>query len=107
MPIARTLSGYIARQFLTWFGAVFGTMISIAFLLDYIELIRRSGTRDQGNWGGPVGKGAALRLAGSGNVGRAAGNGGAQAAAHRAGRDAVRDPVRDNAGVLAPDTQQR
>ena len=51
MPIARTLSGYIARQFLTWFGAVFGTIISIAFLLDYIELIRRSGSRDQATWG--------------------------------------------------------
>ena len=51
MPIARTLSGYIARQFLTWFGAVFGTMISIAFLLDYIELMRRSGSRDQATWG--------------------------------------------------------
>jgi lipopolysaccharide export system permease protein len=51
MPIARTLSGYIARQFLVWFGAVFGTMISVAFLLDYIELIRRSGSRDQATWG--------------------------------------------------------
>ena len=51
MRIARTLSGYIARQFLTWFGAVFGTIISIAFLLDYIELIRRSGSREQATWG--------------------------------------------------------
>jgi lipopolysaccharide export system permease protein len=51
MPVARTLSGYIARQFLAWFGAVFGTMISIAFLLDYIELIRRSGSRAQATWG--------------------------------------------------------
>ena len=51
MPSARTLSGYIARQFLAWFGAVFGTMISVAFLLDYIELIRRSGSRDQATWG--------------------------------------------------------
>ena len=50
MPIARTLSGYIARQFLTWFGAVFGTMISIAFLLDYLELIRRAGSRVQATW---------------------------------------------------------
>lgn len=51
MPLARTLSGYIARQFLAWFGAVFGTMISVAFLLDYIELIRRSGSRAQATWG--------------------------------------------------------
>jgi lipopolysaccharide export system permease protein len=51
MPIARTLSGYIARQFLVWFGAVFGTMVSIAFLLDYIELMRRAGARAQATWG--------------------------------------------------------
>jgi lipopolysaccharide export system permease protein len=51
MPIARTLSFYIARHFLTWFGAVFGTMIGTAFLLDYIELIRRAGSRDQATWG--------------------------------------------------------
>ena len=51
MPIARTLSFYIARHFLTWFGAVFGTMIGTAFLLDYIELIRRSGSREQATWG--------------------------------------------------------
>jgi lipopolysaccharide export system permease protein len=50
MPIARTLSFYIARHFLTWFGAVFGTMIGIAFLLDYIELLRRAGSRDQATW---------------------------------------------------------
>jgi lipopolysaccharide export system permease protein len=51
MPIARTLSVYIARHFLTWFGAVFGTMIGITFLLDYIELLRRAGTREQATWG--------------------------------------------------------
>lgn len=51
MPIARTLSAYIARQFLGWFGAVFGTMVSVAFLFDYIELIRRGGARPQATWG--------------------------------------------------------
>ncbi len=51
MLVARTLSGYIARQFLAWFSAVFGTMVGIAFLLDYIELIRRSGAREQATWG--------------------------------------------------------
>src|SRR3954469_21185062 len=50
MPVARTLSVYIARHFLTWFGAVFGTMIGIAFLLDYIELMRRAGSREQATW---------------------------------------------------------
>jgi lipopolysaccharide export system permease protein len=51
MLLARTLTAYIARQFLVWFGAVFGTMVSITFLLDYIELIRRGGTRAQATWG--------------------------------------------------------
>jgi len=50
MPVARTLSLYIARHFLAWFGAVFGTMIGIAFLLDYIELLRRAGSREQATW---------------------------------------------------------
>lgn len=50
MLLARTLSAYIARQFLVWFGAVFGTMVSVTFLLDYIELIRRGGTRAQATW---------------------------------------------------------
>jgi lipopolysaccharide export system permease protein len=48
--LARTLSAYIARQFLTWFCGVFGTMISVTFLLDYIELLRRAGTRAQATW---------------------------------------------------------
>lgn len=40
--ITRTLSVYIARQFLTWCGVVFGAILLIVFLLDYIELIRRA-----------------------------------------------------------------
>jgi lipopolysaccharide export system permease protein len=51
VPLARTLSTYIARQFLVWFGAVFGTMVSVTFLLDYIELLRRGGTRAEATWG--------------------------------------------------------
>ncbi len=51
MHLAKTMSAYIARQFLAWFGAVFGAMVSVTFLLDYIELIRRSGTRAQATWG--------------------------------------------------------
>ena len=38
---------YIARQFLGWCGGVFAAMLLIVFLLDYIELIRRSGTRPE------------------------------------------------------------
>jgi lipopolysaccharide export system permease protein len=41
----RTLFGYIARQFLGWCGGVFLAMLSIVFLLDYVELIRRAGAR--------------------------------------------------------------
>ncbi|HEX3861940.1 MAG TPA: LPS export ABC transporter permease LptG [Stellaceae bacterium] len=48
--MARTLSAYIARQFFTWFCGVFGTMVTVTFLLDYIELIRRGGTRAQATW---------------------------------------------------------
>ncbi|HMI13914.1 MAG TPA: LptF/LptG family permease, partial [Bradyrhizobium sp.] len=51
MHLARTLSAYIARQFFVWFCGVFGTMVSVTFLLDYIELIRRGGTRAQATWG--------------------------------------------------------
>jgi lipopolysaccharide export system permease protein len=61
MYLARTLSAYIARQFFTWFCGVFGTMVSVTFLLDYIELIRRGGTRAQATWGTLLGM-AALKL---------------------------------------------
>jgi lipopolysaccharide export system permease protein len=49
--LAKTLSAYIARQYFAWFCGVFGAMVSVTFLLDYIELIRRSGTRTQASWG--------------------------------------------------------
>jgi lipopolysaccharide export system permease protein len=49
--LAKTLSAYIARQFFIWFCCVFGTMVSVTFLLDYLELIRRGGTRAQATWG--------------------------------------------------------
>ena len=51
VQVARTLTAYIARQFATWFASVFGTMVSVTFLLDYIELLRRGGTRAQATWG--------------------------------------------------------
>jgi lipopolysaccharide export system permease protein len=43
--IAKTLSGYLARQVLTWCGAVFAVMLTITFLLDYLELIHRGAQR--------------------------------------------------------------
>lgn len=51
MQLAKTLSAYIARQFFVWFCGVFGTMVSVTFLLDYIELIRRGGAKAQATWG--------------------------------------------------------
>jgi lipopolysaccharide export system permease protein len=47
LQLAKTLSAYIARQFFGWFCSVFAAMVVIAFLLDYIELIRRGGARLQ------------------------------------------------------------
>jgi lipopolysaccharide export system permease protein len=41
----KTLFRYIARQFVLWFFGVFMTMMLIVFLLDYVDLIRRAGTR--------------------------------------------------------------
>ena len=50
MQLARTLSAYIARQFFGWFCGVFGAMVGVTFLLDYIELLRRGGTRPLATW---------------------------------------------------------
>ena len=50
-PIARTLSAYLGRQFLAWCGAVFGVMLTITFLLDYLDLIRRGGTHPEATLG--------------------------------------------------------
>jgi lipopolysaccharide export system permease protein len=51
VPLARTLSAYIARQFLAWFCAVFAAMLLIAFLLNYIDLLRRGASRAQATLG--------------------------------------------------------
>jgi lipopolysaccharide export system permease protein len=45
VPRARTLSAYIARQFLIGFGAVFAPMLLIAFLLNYIDLLQRGASK--------------------------------------------------------------
>ncbi len=45
MQIAKTFSAYISRQFLLWFCAVFAALAAIAFIGDYIELIRRGSAR--------------------------------------------------------------
>lgn len=45
--LAKTFSAYVARQFSAWFCGVFMAMVIITFLLDYLELIRRGGTKLQ------------------------------------------------------------
>ena len=50
MQVARTLSAYIARQFFEWFCGVFAAMATVTFLLDYLELLRRGGSKAQANW---------------------------------------------------------
>ena len=46
MTLSPTLFLYIGRQFLLWFAAVFVTMIAIIILIDAVELLRRSSTKD-------------------------------------------------------------
>lgn len=41
----KTFFFYIARQFFVWCTSVFLAMLSIVFILDYVELIRRAGTK--------------------------------------------------------------
>ncbi len=41
----KTLFRYIARQFFAWCTGIFLAMLGIVFILDYVELIRRAGTR--------------------------------------------------------------
>jgi lipopolysaccharide export system permease protein len=45
MTPGKTLFRYILRRFFAWVSGIFAAMITIIFLLDYIELIRRGGTR--------------------------------------------------------------
>jgi lipopolysaccharide export system permease protein len=47
MTPGKTLFRYIARQFFLWCGIVFVTLASIVFLLDYVELVRRSGSKPE------------------------------------------------------------
>ena len=51
MPLGKTLSAYIARHFFAWFCGVFGAMAVVTFLADYIELIRRGGSKIQATLG--------------------------------------------------------
>lgn len=51
MRLARTLSGYIARQFVVWCGGIFAAMLAITLTLDYVELIRRGGSKPDATLG--------------------------------------------------------
>jgi lipopolysaccharide export system permease protein len=51
VTLAPTVSSYVGRQFLLWVGAVFGTMVAIIFLLDFLELIRRGGGKPEATLG--------------------------------------------------------
>ncbi|BBK41726.1 LPS export ABC transporter permease LptG [Allostella vacuolata] len=45
MTVGPTLWRYIARQFLGWCAGVFVAMVGVAFVIDLVELLRRSGTK--------------------------------------------------------------
>jgi lipopolysaccharide export system permease protein len=51
LHLGKTLSAYIARHFFIWFCGVFGTMAIVTFLANYIELIRRGGSKAQATLG--------------------------------------------------------
>jgi lipopolysaccharide export system permease protein len=51
MNFPATLFGYIARQFLLWFGAVFMLFLMLIFISEFIELTRRAADRPEATVG--------------------------------------------------------
>lgn len=51
MRLSRTLSIYIGRQFLYWFGCVFLSLLALVFIFDLVELLRRVAARQQAGLG--------------------------------------------------------
>ena len=45
MRLSPTLSVYIARQFLIWFGGVFAALVALSFILNVVELMRRAASK--------------------------------------------------------------
>ena len=45
MRLSATLSRYITRQFLASIGLVFAVLLGLVFLIDSVELLRRTGNR--------------------------------------------------------------
>ncbi|WP_114391881.1 LPS export ABC transporter permease LptG [Oleisolibacter albus] len=50
MRLSTTLSVYIGRQFLLWFLVVLAVMLSIIYLLDTVELLRRAANRPEASF---------------------------------------------------------
>ena len=51
MRLSGTLSFYLGKQFLGGIGLVFCCMLSLVFLFDMIELLRRASGRDEADFG--------------------------------------------------------
>jgi lipopolysaccharide export system permease protein len=51
MNSSATLSRYIGRQFIVWFGLLLGILLSIILLLDTVELLRRAGSKPGATFG--------------------------------------------------------
>lgn len=51
MRLSPTLSVYIARQFLIWFGGVFLALIALSFVLNVVELMRRAASKSDATFG--------------------------------------------------------
>jgi lipopolysaccharide export system permease protein len=47
MKLSSTLSAYVARHFLAWFGIMMGGLVAIVLLFDMLEQLRRAATREQ------------------------------------------------------------
>jgi len=51
MRLSSTLSRYIGRQFLFWFGGVMLVLLGLTFMLDAVELMRRAAAKSTASFG--------------------------------------------------------
>lgn len=51
MRLSPTLSFYIARQFLIWFGGVFLSLVGLSFIVNTVELMRRAASKTEATFG--------------------------------------------------------
>lgn len=47
MKVSRTISSYVVRQFLFWFGSILAGLLTLVVLIDFLEFFRRGATREQ------------------------------------------------------------